>query len=189
LEGTGSLFLRIPAPVQGSSLLKADSVIRALQSKIQRLECDLEKELDKMEDSHRLATEVQRLEGALSMEEERTTSLVADKKKYKNMVMELRDLAKERISFLEVAVEKGEVSRLELQKKLEEAQLGAAAELERLRPMVEEFQKEKVRYEEWRDTGLRRMELAQDLARAEEDQKQFLLHVLELEREAKEHAR
>ena len=86
MEGVGSLMVRIPAPSQGSSSSKVDNVIRMLQAKVQHLEYDLGKELDKTEDLHRLTDEVQCLEGALRTEEERTESLAGSKEKYKGMV-------------------------------------------------------------------------------------------------------
>ena len=186
-ESAGPLVLRIPVPAQGTFPPKADSVIRALQAKVQRLERDLGKESDKTEDLRRLANEVQRLERELSTEEERTANLVAGKEKYKGMVRDMQAEAVERIRILEAAVEEGEAGRLELQRKLDEASAGVGAELGRLRPAVEEYLREKAEYLEWRDTGVRRMELAQELARAEEDRKQLRLRVLGLEREQKEY--
>jgi hypothetical protein len=160
----GPLKLRIPAPSQGS---KTDNVIRALQAKVHRLERDLGRELDKAEDLHRLAEEVQRLGDALRTEEERTESLVGAKARYKNMVLS----ATKKIRVLEAAVAGGE------------AQAGFSANL---RSEVEEYLREKAEYEEWRDTGVRRMELAQELSGAEEDRARLRLRVLALENERKE---
>jgi len=86
MEGAGPLTVKIPAPLQSLSSSKVDNVIRVLQAKVQCLEYDLEKELDKMEDLHRLTDEVQHLEGALRTEEERTESLAGLKERYKGMV-------------------------------------------------------------------------------------------------------
>jgi len=86
MEGAGLLMVKIPVPSQSSSSSKVDNVIRVLQAKVQRLEYDLGKELDKTEDLHRLTDEVQHLEGALRTEEERTESLVGSKERYKGMV-------------------------------------------------------------------------------------------------------
>jgi predicted nucleic acid-binding Zn-ribbon protein len=186
----GPLKVRIPARSQGLLPSKADSVIRALQAKVQRLERDLGKELDKAEDLHRLADEVQRLGDALKTEEERTGNLVEAKGKYKTMVIGLRDMeaaAQEKIRVLEAAVEEGEAGRLELQRKLEEAQAQVGMGLGEVRPEVQEYLREKVEYEEWRDTGVRRMELAQELTRAEEDRAALRLRVLALDNERKEY--
>jgi predicted nucleic acid-binding Zn-ribbon protein len=184
----GPLKVRIPAQSQGSLPSKVDSVIRALQAKVQRLERDLGKELDKVEDLHRLADEVQHLGDALKTEEERTGNLVEAKGKYKTMVIGLRDMeaaAQDKIRVLEAAVEEGEAGRLELQRKLEEAQAGVGSG--EVRPEVQEYLREKVEYEEWRDTGAHRMELAQELMRAEEDQAALRLRVLALDNEQKEY--
>jgi hypothetical protein len=188
-EGAGPLVVRIPAPSQVSFPSKTDSVIRALQAKVQRLERDLGKELDKTEELQRLANEVQRLEDFLSTEEERTENLVEAKKKYKVMVKDVQAAAEERIGVLEAAVKMGEADRLELRRKLEEVQPRIDTGLEELRPAVEEYLREKADYTEWRDTGVRRMELAQELMRAEDDRARYLARVLALEREAKEQAR
>ncbi|KIJ89423.1 hypothetical protein K443DRAFT_626189, partial [Laccaria amethystina LaAM-08-1] len=146
---------------------KTDNVIRALQAKVHHLERDLGRELDKAEDLHRLAEEVQRLGDALRTEEERTESLVEAKARYKGMVLS----ATKKIRVLEAAVEGGE------------AQAGVSATL---RPEVEEYLREKAEYEEWRDTGVQRMELAQELSGAEEDRARLRLRVLALENERKE---
>jgi hypothetical protein len=158
------LKLRISAPSQGS---KTDNVIRALQAKVHHLERDLGRELDKAEDLHRLEEEVQRLGDALRTEEERTESLVEAKARYKGMVLS----ATKKIRVLEAVVEGGE------------AQAGVSATL---RPEVEEYLREKAEYKEWRDTGVRRMELAQELSGAEEDRARLRLRVLALENERKE---
>jgi len=42
-------------------------------------------------------------------------------------------------------------------------------ELEELRLVVEEYLREKDDFAEWRDTGVHRMELVQELTRAEDD--------------------
>jgi chromosome segregation ATPase len=176
------LVVRIPAPSQ-------DNVIRALQAKVQRLERDLGKELDKTEDLHRLVDEVQRLGGALRVEEERTQSLVEAKEKYKGMVKRLGEMhtaATERIDVLEAAVGEGEAVQLDLQKKLE-AQARDGAELGDLGPAVEEYLREKADFVEWKTTGFRRMELAKELARVEDDRNRYRAHVLELERERKDY--
>jgi len=80
-----------------------------------------------------------------------------------------------------------EADRQELQRKFKEAQARAGTELEELRPSVEEYLRERDDFMEWRDTGVCRMELVQELARAEDDQTQLWVRVLALEREAKEH--
>jgi hypothetical protein len=75
---------------------------------------DLGKELDKVEDLHRLADEVQCLGDALKTKEERTGNLVEAKGKYKTMVIGLRDMeaaAQDKIRVLEAAVEEGEAGR------------------------------------------------------------------------------
>jgi len=139
-------------------------MIHALQAKVQCLEYDLGKELDKMEDLHRLADEVQHLEGAL-----RTENLVESKGKYKEMVRNMHTVATDRIWVLEAVVEMGEADQLELQRRLEDTQTRVGMELEELRLAVEEYLREKDDYTEWRDTGVHRMELAQELTRAEDD--------------------
>jgi len=171
-EGAGPLTVKIPAPSQSSSSSKVDNVIHVLQAKVQHLEYDLGKELDKMEDLHRLTDEVQHLEGALRTEEERMESLAGSKERYKGMVRGLKDMhtaAMDRIWVLEMAAGEAEADWRELQRKFEEAQARAGTELEELRPSVEEYLREKDDFAEWRDTGVRRMELAQELARAEDD--------------------
>jgi SMC interacting uncharacterized protein involved in chromosome segregation len=188
-EGAGPLTVRIPAPSQGSSLSKADPIIRALQAKVHRLEYDLGKELDKAEDLLRLSNEVQRLEAALRTEEERTEGLVESKEKYKGMVRGLQATARDRIRVLEAAVENGEADRRELQRRLEAAQAGVSTELEELRQAAEEYVREKDDFEEWKTTGTRRMVLAQELGRAEDDRTRLRARVLALEREAKEHVK
>jgi hypothetical protein len=168
----GPLKVRIPVTLQGSLPSKADSVIRVLQAKVQCLERDLGKDLNKAEDLHRLADEVQCLGDVLRTEEERTENLVEAKGKYKDMVIGLRDMeavAQDKIRVLEVAVEEGKAGWLELQRKLEEAQANVGVGLGEVRPEVQKYLREKVEYEEWRDTGVCRMELAQELTRAEED--------------------
>jgi len=172
VKGVGLLTVRIPVPSQGSSSLKADNVIHALEAKVQCLEYDLGKELDKTEDLHRLTDEVQLLEGALRTEEERMESLAGLKEKYKDMVQVLKDMqtmAMDRIRIFEAVVGEGEADQWELQRKLEEAQVRVGTELEELRLAVEEYLREKDDFAEWRDTGVHRMELAQELARAEDD--------------------
>ena len=144
----------------------------------------------KTEDLHRLTDEVQHLEGALRTEEERSESLAESKEKYKGMVQGLKDMqttTMDRIRILEVAAGEGEADQQELQRKLEEAQALVGMELEELRPMVEEYLREKDDFAEWRDTGVHRMELVQELTMAEDDQMQLRACVLVLEREAKEH--
>jgi len=93
----------------------------------------------------------------------------------------------DRIWVLEMAAEEAEADRRELQRKFKEAQARAGMELEELRPSVEEYLRERDDFAEWRDTGVRRMELAQELARAEDDRTQLQVHVLVLEREAREY--
>ena len=124
-EGVGLLTVGIPVLLRGSSSSKVDNVIHMLQAKVQHLEYDLGKELDKTEDLHRLTDEVQHLEGALKTEEERTESLAGSKEKYKGVVQELKDMqtmVMDRIRILEAAVGEGEADQRELQRKLEEAQ-------------------------------------------------------------------
>jgi len=189
-EGAGPLTVKIPAPSQSSSSSKVDNVICALQAKVQRLEYDLGKELDKTEDLHRLTDEVQRLEGALRTKEERMESLAGSKERYKGMVRGLKDMhtaAMDRIRVLETAAEEAEADRRELQRKFEEVQARAGTELEELRPSVEEYLRERDDFMEWRDTGVHRMELAQELARAEDDRTRLRARMLALEREVKEY--
>jgi len=93
----------------------------------------------------------------------------------------------DRIQVLETAAEEAEADRRELQRKFEEAQARAGTELEELRPLVEEYLRERDDFAEWRDTGVHRMELAQELARAEDDRTRLQARVLALEREAKEY--
>jgi hypothetical protein len=186
----GPLTVRIPPRSQGSFPSKTDNVMRALQAKVQRLERDLGKELDKAEDLHRLADEVQRLGEALRTEEERTENLVGAKAHYKGMVVGLRDMqtaAEDKIRVLEAAAEEAEAGRLELQRELEEAQARVGAGSGEVRPEVQEYLREKAEYEEWRDTGVRRMELAQELTRAEEDRAALRLRVLALENERRDY--
>ena len=133
---------------------------------------------------------MQRLEGALRIEEERTESLAGSKERYKGMVRGLKDMhiaAMDRIRVLEMAAEEAEADRWELQRKSKEAQARAGMELEELRLSVEEYLRERDDFAEWRDTGVCRMELAQELARAEDDRTRLQACVLVLEREAKEY--
>jgi len=184
------LMVRLPVPSQGLLSLKADNVMWSLQAKVQRLENELRKELDEKEDMRKLVHQVQTLEDALRMEEERTEHLVESKARYKGRVAELtgkQAAALDRIQELEAAVEEGESDRSELQRELEEAWASGGAELEMLKPAVEEYSKERADYMEWKATGTRRMELARELAGVEEDRARLWGRVLQLERECKEY--
>jgi len=184
-KGAGLLVVRIPAPSQVPASSKMDNVGHVLQAKVQRLEHDLQKELDKTEDLHRLADEVQRLEGALRME-----NLVESKERYKGMVRGLKDMqaaARDRIRILEAAVGEAEVDQRDSQRKLEEALARVGVESEERDPAVEEYLRNKEEYAEWRDTGVRRMELAQELARAEEDRGWLQQQLLAQYNERQEH--
>jgi len=166
------LMVRLPVPLQGLSSLKADNITWSLQAKVQRLENELRKELDEKEDMRKLVRQVQTLEDALRMEEERTEHLVESKARYKGRVAELmgkQAAALDRIQELEAAVEEGESDRSELQRELEEAWVSGGTELEMLKPAVEEYSKERADYMEWKATGTHRMELARELAGVEED--------------------
>ena len=147
-------------------------IMWALQAKVQRLENELRKELDEKEDMHKLVRQVQSLENALRTEEERMEHLVESKVRYKGRVTELTGKqaeALDRIKELEAVVEEGESDWLELQRELEEAQASGGTELEMLKPVVEEYSRERTDYMEWKMTGTCRMELARGLAGVEED--------------------
>jgi len=166
------LIVRLPAPLQGSLSLKVDNITWALQAKVQCLENELRKELDEKEDMRKLVHQVQSLENALRMEEERMEYLVESKARYKGRVTELTGKqaeALDRIKELEAVVEEGESDWLELQRELEEAQASGGTELEMLKPVVEEYSRERTDYMEWKMTGTCRMELARGLAGVEED--------------------
>jgi len=90
----------------------------------------------------------------------------------------MQTAAMDRIRILEVVAGEGEADRQELQRKLEEAQARVGMELEELRLAVEEYLRERDDFVEWRDTGVHRMELAQELARAEDDRMQLQACVL-----------
>ena len=161
------LMVRLPVPSQGSLSLKVDNVTQSLQAKVQCLENELRKELDEKEEMRKLVHQVQSLENALGMEH-----LVESKVRYKGRVTELMGKqaeALDRIKELEAAVEEGESDQLELQRELEEAWVSGGAELEMLKPVVEEYSRERTDYMEWKMTGTRRMELARELAGVEED--------------------
>jgi len=165
-------------------------IMWALQAKVQRLENELRKELDEKEDMHKLVRQVQSLENALRTEEERMEHLVESKVRYKGRVTELtgkQAKALDRIKELEAAVEEGESDQLELQRELEEAWVSGGAELEMLKPVVEEYSRERTDYMEWKMTGTHRMEVVRELAGVEEDRARLWGCVLQLEREWKEY--
>jgi predicted nucleic acid-binding Zn-ribbon protein len=99
----------------------------------------------------------------------------------------MQTAAEDKIRVLEAAAEEAEAGRLELQRELEEAQARVGAGSGEVRPEVQEYLREKAEYEEWRDTGVRRMELAQELTRAEEDRAALRLRVLALENERRDY--
>ena len=78
-----------PALSHGS---KMESVVRALQAKVHRLENDLAKELDRTENMHEIKAQVRRLKDSLRIEEERTENLVEGKQRYKSRVIELTEM-------------------------------------------------------------------------------------------------
>ena len=116
--------------------------------------------------------------------------LVESKAGYKGRVAELtrkQAAALDRIQELEAVVEEGASDWSELQRELEEAWASGSAELEMLKPAVEEYSKERADYMEWKATGTRRMELVRELAGVEEDRACLQGCVLQLEREHKEY--
>ena len=143
-----------------------------------------------------LKAKIRQLVGDLRTEVERTDNLVEGKAKYKNRTIALtRDLndaedelqrAEEELERLEEVIERGNVERVQLKEKVRGLQ-AKAGELEKLRPEMEMFQREKGDYEEWKKTGVRRADLVRELKGVEEDCAWLRMCVLEVERERKEY--
>ena len=83
-------------------------------------------------------------------------------------------------------LEKGNLERVQLKERIWVLQ-ARAGELEKPRPEMEIFQKERGEYEEWKKTGAHRLELARKLKGVKEDHTWLHACVLELEREKKEY--
>ena len=143
-----------------------------------------------------LKVKIQKLVGDLRTEIERTDNLVEGKGKYKNrmiaLTQDLNDMedelqqAKEELEMLEELIERGNVERVQLKEKVQGLQ-AKAGELEKLWPEIEMFQREKGDYEEWKKTGVHRVELVRELKGFEEEHAQLQMHMLEMEREWKEY--